>query len=127
MGTGSRERRPRVTEIVTDLAARCAVALYDGEDFLGSGFLAAPGQVLTCAHVAAGCKGPITARRAEGGDLHERPDRPRRMFLLKRVRADMGTADLALIFVGPQPDQPFVWLADRAPAAGVRCGLPGFQ
>ena len=117
-----------MTEIVTDLAARCAVALYDGEDFLGSGFLAAPGQVLTCAHVAAGCKGLITARRAEGGDLHERPDRPRRMIPPEKgAEPTWAPPDLALIFVGPQPDQPFVWLADQAPAAGSDVVCLGFS
>ena len=46
-----------------DLAARCAVALYSGDQFLGSGFLVAPGEVLTCAHVVAECgEGLITVR-----------------------------------------------------------------
>jgi hypothetical protein len=56
-----------VTGIVVDLAARCTVAIYGGERFLGSGFLVAPGRVLTCAHVAAeGGPGPLTVRLEDG-------------------------------------------------------------
>ena len=97
-----------------DLAARCAVALYSGDQFLGSGFLAAPGEVLTCAHVVAEYgEGQITVRW-EGGELAERPGR-------RLIPAQRGTGptyaspDLAVIRVDVLPDQPYVWFADRAP------------
>ena len=71
-----------MTAASLDLAARCAVALYSGDRFLGSGFLVAPGQVLTCAHVAAGrrgrspCAGQAGAHRVGTCALMpERPDR----------------------------------------------------
>ena len=98
-----------------DLAARCAVALYSGDQFLGSGFLAAPGEVLTCAHVVAEYgEGQITVRW-EGGELAERPGR-------RLIPAERGTGpthaspDLAVIRVDLLPDQPYVWFADQAPA-----------
>ena len=56
-----------MTDSVADLADRCVVGLYSGERFVGSGLLIAPGQVLTCAHVAYECGlGPITVRWPDG-------------------------------------------------------------
>ena len=105
-----------MTGNVVELAAHCTVAIYSGEQFLGSGFLAAPGQVLTCAHVAAkGGPGPLTVRWA-GGELAAR-----RAQLIP-PQAEPGrtydSPDLALITVDAQPEQPFAWLADRGPDAG---------
>ena len=102
---------------VADLAARCAVAVYSEDRFLGSGFLAAPGRVLTCAHVAAECGQGLITVRWEGGHLTERPDRPRRLIPPRRgAGPTYASPDLALISVDPLPDQPYVWLADQAPA-----------
>jgi tetratricopeptide (TPR) repeat protein len=100
--------------VITALATRCSVALYSGGEFLGSGFLAAPGQVLTCAHVVEKSQQrPIIVRWAD-----------RELTELSRalIPPHHGSGptyappDLALITVDPPSDQPFVWLADRAPA-----------
>jgi tetratricopeptide (TPR) repeat protein len=103
------------------------VALYSGDRFLGSGFFAAPGQVLTCAHVAAECGGLITVRW-EGRCLTERPDRPRRLIPPQRgTGPTYASPDLALISVDPLPDQPYAWFADQAPAIASTVACFGYS
>jgi tetratricopeptide (TPR) repeat protein len=106
-----------MTDNIAELAARCTVAIYCGRRFLGSGFLAAPGQVLTCAHVAAeGGPGPLTVCWA-GRELTAR-----QMQLIppqaEPGRRTYDPPDVALITIDLQPEQPFAWLADRGPDVG---------
>jgi tetratricopeptide (TPR) repeat protein len=131
MGAHSSQRGSSVTDSVTALAARCAVALYRGEDFLGSGLLAAPGQVLTCAHVVEEpeeccrivgepeeCRPRQITVRWAGGELAERPDCQRSLIPPHRGSGSIyAPPDLALITVDAPPDQPYVWLTDQTPAA----------
>lgn len=113
---------------VADLAARCAVAIYGEDRFMGSGFLVAPGEVLTCAHVAAECGPGLIAMRWEGGDLMECPDRPRCLIPPQRgAGPTYASPDLALISVDPLPDQPYVWFADQAPAIGSTVACFGYS
>ncbi|GAA5193783.1 HEAT repeat domain-containing protein [Rugosimonospora acidiphila] len=67
----------------TDPAAqtrRCAVALFDGDEFLGSGFFIQRGVVLTCAHVVWGRPEQLTVRwgelRIPGRVIARDPERP---------------------------------------------------
>ena len=113
-----------MTESLADLAARCAAALYSGKQFLGSGFLVAPGQVLTCAHVAAECRQGLITVRWAGRELIENSEDSRRLIPPQRGPGlTYESPDLALVSVEPRPDQPFVWLADQAPdmASTVVC------
>jgi tetratricopeptide (TPR) repeat protein len=115
-----------MTSGVVDLAARCAVAIYGGGQFLGSGFLVAPGQVLTCAHVAAeGGPGPLTVRLADteltASHVQLMPSQP------EPGRRTYAAPDLALITVDAQPDQPSVWLADHGPDTGSDVLCLGFS
>src|SRR5580658_8469121 len=115
-----------MTGSVADLAGRCVVAIHGGGQFLGSGFLVAPGQVLTCAHVAAeGGSGPLNARLA-GRELTV----SRRRLIPEQAepgRRTYAPPDLALLTVDALPDQPFVWLADRGPDAGSEVLCLGFS
>jgi tetratricopeptide (TPR) repeat protein len=117
-----------VTDSVVDLATHCTVALYRGDDFLGSGFFVAPGQVLTCAHVVAGCgEKPVTVRWA-GAELDEIDARSR--CLIPRQSGAGPTyafPDLALIAVNAPPGQPYVWLADQEPAVASDIACFGFS
>lgn len=115
-----------MTDSVVALAARCAVAIYSGPRFLGSGFFAAPGQVLTCAHVAAkGGAGPLTVRwgGTEHTAIHTQLIPPQS----DPGRRTYDPPDLALITVDEQPGQPFAWLADRDPDADADVLCLGFS
>lgn len=114
-----------MADSVIDLAARCRVAIYGAGRFLGSGFLVAPGQVLTCAHVAAeGAPGPLTVRLA---------DRELAACEVRLIpeRAEPGRTyappDLAVITVDAEPDQPVAWLAESGPDAGSNVLCLGFS
>jgi tetratricopeptide (TPR) repeat protein len=114
-----------VTHDLDDLAARCAVAIYCHEDFLGSGFLIAPGRVLTCAHVVAFCEPGMLTIRWPGGELGERC-----RLLIPPSHGPGPTyasPDLALITVDSVPEQPFVWLADYVPSAASTVACFGYS
>ena len=110
---------------IADLAARCAVALRSAGEFLGCGFLVAPGVVLTCAHVVSG-RGPgsITGYWP-GGEFIVRS--------ASLIPADHGPGptyawpDLALITFDPPLDQPIAWLADRDPAVASAVVCIGYS
>lgn len=109
-----------------DLAARCAVALYSGDQFLGSGFLAAPGEVLTCAHVVAEYGEEQITVRWEDGELAERQGR--RLIPDQRgTGPTYASPDLAVIRVDLLPDQPYVWFADQAPAIDSKVVCFGYS
>jgi tetratricopeptide (TPR) repeat protein len=115
-------------ENVEDLAARCAVALYSDGRFVGSGFSIAPGQVLTCAHVAYECgRGPITVCWPDGSLAEDDEDRRQVIPPEPGSGPTYASPDLALFFVDTPPGQPFVWLADQTPAAASEMVGFGFS
>ena len=112
---------------VADLAARCAVGVYSGDQFLGSGFLIAPGQVLTCAHVAAECDQGLITVRWPDGKLTRSSEPPHLIPSERGSGPTYAFPDLALIFVDAPPGQAHAWLADRAPGIASDVVSLGFS
>lgn len=120
MGTGadSRTAGPGDPDSLSGLLSRCVVRIDEGASFRGSGFLVAPAEVLTCAHVVHGCT-DLTATW-DGGSA-----RVQVAELLPRVAADDGRArfypfpDVALLrMVEPAGEHPCVRLDPDDPVVG---------
>ncbi|MFJ9607431.1 trypsin-like peptidase domain-containing protein [Kitasatospora sp. NPDC101176] len=118
---------------MTASAARAAVEVWDGPSFLGSGFLVAPGTVLTAAHVARravneplvrGRWGSVTVADPArlfpadpgAGRFHAFPD-----LALVTLRVPVAPPELVLDAGTPPPGTPVLvaGFSPHTPAAGV--------
>ncbi|GIH12987.1 serine protease [Rugosimonospora africana] len=90
---------------------RCAVALFAGDEFLGSGFFIQRGVVLTCAHVVWQWSEHLTVRwgelRLPGRVVVREPDRP------DPQRSFYPFPDLCFIKVGESVNHPYAPLPDN--------------
>ncbi|MBF2035999.1 MAG: trypsin-like peptidase domain-containing protein [Leptolyngbyaceae cyanobacterium T60_A2020_046] len=92
-----------ILDRLEDLLAQCTVELMIADGTCGTGFLVAPGWVLTCEHgVRSAGEGPIQIRWQT--ELH---------FATATVARTVPSQDLALLtFAPPREDLPCVWLDD---------------
>ncbi|MEV0842050.1 serine protease [Actinocatenispora sera] len=109
--------------VALEMGRRSTVQVWSGGTHLGSGFFAADGLVLTCAHVVWQQPDRVTLRWEE----HELPGE-----VVVRAPAEFGAGsfygfpDLAVIRVGTAIDHPVPWLAQPGAKVPRRLTAYGF-
>ncbi|BCJ28751.1 serine protease [Actinocatenispora sera] len=109
--------------VALEMGRRSTVQVWSGGTHLGSGFFAADGLVLTCAHVVWQQPDRVTLRWEE----HELPGE-----VVVRAPAEFGAGsfygfpDLAVIRIGTAIDHPVPWLAQPGAKVPRRLTAYGF-